>query len=352
MKGTLMRPRAVLGLLLLAATLLSACDLLGGPSATPTPAPPALPGPTAPATAPGTSVAGAVRPTPGRPTRPPEGTRAAPPTTGPASAATPPAGTAPAPTDGADTPGGPLFEVAVNGSREAEVPQGWPLLVLVSLTHPDLAAPDALVTPMTIGTAQGDWSTAIQLTIRNPRGGPETWPLRLAQTPSPTLTLDAERQGTLLWYLAPQDTARLPEGLYTLSATLDTTAAPLAGGWPGHLSAVPVQIRVGPEPLPLSAEQEAEQAELLVAYELWRGQREQALALLDARLTRHPTDFNALTLKADLLAAAGRDPEALALYNQAIDAYLAANPDSDEPPEALLVKRGLLQEKVYNLRRP
>jgi hypothetical protein len=251
-----------------------------------------------------------------------------------------------------DTPGGPLFEVAVNGAREVEVPAGWPLLVLVNLTHPDIAAPDALVTPLALGPAQDDWSPAIQITIRDERGGAAAWPLHLAQPPTQTLTHDTTRQGTLLRYVAPEDTARLPPGRYTLSATLDTTAAAWAGGWQGHVTAVPVQIHLSAEPLPLSPDLEAGKAEVQVAYELWRGHTAQALALLDARLTRRPTDVNALTLKADLLVAAGQDQPALALYNQALDAFLAENPGSPEPPEALLVKRGLLEQKVYNLRRP
>jgi tetratricopeptide (TPR) repeat protein len=156
----------------------------------------------------------------------------------------------------------------------------------------------------------------------------------------------------LLWYLTPTDTAKLPEGLYRLDAMLDTSASTLAGGWQGHVSAVPVQVRITAAPATLSPDQQAEQIAVLVAYELWRGNTAQALAYLDARLAEQPDDYNALTLKGDLLAAAGQDKEALALYDQALDAYLAQNPGAEEQPETLLVKRGLLQQKVYNLGRP
>ena len=356
-KGTLMLRRARRGprvpflLLILVATLLPACDLLGGPQATPTPTPSHLP-PATPAA--GTPEPGPSSPTPAKGTVPTAagGNPATPPSSGPATRGTPSSGSAGPPTAIVDTPGGPLLEVAVNGGREAEVPRGWPLLLLVDLTHPDIAAPEAEVTPLPIAAAQGDWSNAIRVTVRNARGGAETWPLHLAQTPSQTLTLDTARQGQLLWYLAPEETARLAEGDYTLRATLDTTASTVPGGWRGHVRAVPVLVHVSAEPATLTAEQEAEKAEVLVAYALWRGDTTQALAHLDARLSRQPADYNALTLKADILVAAGRNEEALALYNQAIDAYLAQNPNAGEQPEGLLVKRGLLQEKVYKLRRP
>jgi hypothetical protein len=157
MKGFLMfsrarrGPRALFLLLILLASLLSACDLLGGPQATPTPTPPSAT-PVSPADTP---VAGIVTATPGATISPPATTGAAitPPPTRPVAGSTPNGSAAPASTAVTDTPGGPLFEVAVNGMNEAEVPQGWPLLVLVNLTHPDIASPDAVVTPLAIGAA-------------------------------------------------------------------------------------------------------------------------------------------------------------------------------------------------------
>jgi hypothetical protein len=340
-------PLVVAALLLLA---LPACDLFGGGAATPTPVPPTR-------QAAPSATAGAPTTGPAPPTR--TGTPAMTPGAPPAGAATPtapPVAGGPSPTGAvaspptpapqeADTAGGPLLSLAVNGGREVTVPAGWPLLARAGLLHPAAMLAGVTPPPLVVGAPGRGWAESVRVVVADERGAAQTWPLHPAQTTTGPLALDATTGGELVWWLTPEETSRLAPGLYTAQAVLETSGA---GGWQGRVSSVPVSIRIMAEPATLSPAEESEKQILLASYEWWRNNPNQALAHLDALLATQPGNIEALAFKGDLRDEAGATAEALQLYDQAIDAFTAQNPPDTDPPVDLLLRRRELRDKLIN----
>lgn len=240
----------------------------------------------------------------------------------------------------------PVVSLAVNGAAEAMLYQGWPLLADLSLLHPQAGLVTGLVRPMIITVPAGAWSDTIHLETRDMRRQAQTWPLHFANNPTSTLALDAQTVGALYWWLAPEDTAHLAAGTYTLIAVLDSHNPSPAGEWQGTTASVPVSVRIEPEPQPLPAETESLKVRLSAGYEWLRGHPDAALAMLDALLAKQAQDIAALELKGDLLAGAGRFGEALPTYDAALAALYAASAEGEEPPEELLEKRHTVLEKL------
>jgi hypothetical protein len=192
---------------------------------------------------------------------------------------------------------------------------------------------------MIITVPVGVWSEAIDLEIRDAHRQAQTWPLHLANYPTSTLALDTQTVGALYWWFAPEDTALLVAGTYTLIAVLDSHNPSPAGEWQGTTASVPVSMQLEPEPQPLPAEAASLKARLWASYESLRGHPDAALAVLDALLARQAQDSAALELKGDLLAEARRPAEAVQAYNAALAALYAAATEGGELPEELLEKR-------------
>ena len=110
----------------------------------------------------------------------------------------------------------PDLTLAVNGVGEAEVFQGWPIMVEVSLLHPDAMKQKPVGLPVVLAAKSGPWSNAIRLVAKKTSGVEKAWPFHLALVAPETLSLDAENLGELAWWLAPEDTSKLAEGVYEL----------------------------------------------------------------------------------------------------------------------------------------
>jgi hypothetical protein len=253
------------------------------------------------------------------------------------------AGPAPRPVLPPEEPPRPLFLLSGNGSGAPQVVQGWPLLAYGRLLHPRAFARDATkIQPMLLAAAEGPWTGAVRLEVRDAKGKQVDWPFHLATVAKPTVALDNQTAGYLGWWLTPEETAALPPGEYELTGTLDTSTARAAGAWQGSARSRSVRIRVTAEPKMLVTEQEEEKHLLLAHFAALRGDDKQALAHLDALLAKQPKSISGLEHKGDLLAAAGQTEAALRNYDAAIAAYLGRRrlrgQPSPEPPAELLGK--------------
>src|SRR5438552_15137450 len=98
----------------------------------------------------------------------------------------------------------------VNADTDASVAQGWPLLIRASLISADGRAV----------SLPADWTEALRLTITNPAGAPQNWPVQPV-TPSTDITnLAGMQTAEAVWLVAPAATASIPVGVYSVRATL------------------------------------------------------------------------------------------------------------------------------------
>ncbi len=241
----------------------------------------------------------------------------------------------------------PLVSMSLNGTRYAEVFRGWPLIVEAGLFYPSDIPAEAEKKPIVIATKDGVWSNAVRIDVHKTPAQGQSWPLHLAPTPSPTLSLDPQAEGDLVWWISPDDSAQLSEGDYELVAVLDTTGSAASGAWKGTTRSVPVSVRLRNEPQPLSEEQESEKYHLLESYYFLRGDSKQATATMEELLQRQPDNLGALEFKGDALAEEGKTTEALAYYRRALSALLKKYPTT-EPPRELLVKQHRLLDTLLH----
>lgn len=240
----------------------------------------------------------------------------------------------------------PLVGVRANQGG-AELLRGTPLVIEVSILHPQVGAEG--VTPLVIAAPEGAWSNAMRVEIADERGALASWPLRLASEVSGPLTLDAGNGGLLLYTLAAEATGGLAEGVYSIRARLTSSAVADAHAWKGESAAAPISLRVAAMPLQPTPEQQRAASLARAAYQLALGDTTRAEAEIDALLQNDPTDRIALLWKGDLLETAGHTNEALAVYEKALEAFWAANPDAEEPPTQLLTRRdALLRNLVHS----
>ena len=259
------------------------------------------------------------------------------PTSAPGAPADKPAAAQPA-APGEEKGRGPVFSLSVNRAASVDLFQGWPLLVQAELLHPRAfdAAPG--VVPLRLAAPEGPWTNAVHLEVRIDGKEPAPWPFHLGTDPKGPLALDAQTAGAVVWWLSPEETARLPEGDYQVTGVLDTTAASAADVWKGTARSNTASVRVRKEPSPLSPSQQEDKFLLLADQDMFRGDAKQALARIEELLAKQPASIGGLGLKADVLAASGRTPEALQSYQEAITAFYKKYPKAPEGPEGLLTK--------------
>ena len=238
----------------------------------------------------------------------------------------------------AEEPPRPQFLLSSNESDTPTLFQGWPLLVYSTLLHPQAYARNARIEPMLLAAADGPWTGAVRLEVKDAKGKKVEWPFHLATTATPTVTLDHQTFGSIGWWLTPDETAGLQPGAYELTAILDTSSARADGAWKGNAHSRQLRIEVIAEPKVLDAEREEEKFLLLAHFAMFRGDDKEALSHVEALLAKQPKSVTALERKGDLLAAGGKTLEALRSYDAALAGYRKRNlPDKPpgEPPALL-----------------
>jgi len=232
----------------------------------------------------------------------------------------------------------PELGLDVNAQSEAVVANGWPLLIRVAVVSTDGQA-------VRIRLNGGPWTQALHLAITDANGVVQNWPVQLLVPASSTLYLNGITSAEAVWLVAPTDTSTLVPGLYSLSVTLDTTAAAASGTWSGSVQGNIATVQLQAEPATLSAEVEASKYLAFAAYARLRGDKPGTQTALDTLINHQPDILEAYTEKADLLAAGGDFAGALALAEQALQKFFVRYPNPPEPPTILMLRVGDLADQ-------
>jgi uncharacterized protein (TIGR03437 family) len=228
----------------------------------------------------------------------------------------------------AQTPPGPELVLDVNAQSDAVAARGWPLLIRTVVISAD-------GTPVSLALKSGAWTQALSLTVTDQSGVSQSWPAQLVQPASANLSLSGINTAEAIWLVAAADTASIAAGTYSLSVALDTTSTAGSGAWSGSVVSSGAAVTLEAEPASLSAEDEASKYLAFAAYARLKGDTQGAGLALDTLIAHQPSILEAYQEKADLLAAAGDYAGALALYQQTLTNFLAANPKAAEPLTAL-----------------
>jgi len=227
----------------------------------------------------------------------------------------------------------PVLGLMVNRLGEIDTYQGWPVLVELDVRHPKLFLRDKTVESMVISSRGESWVQAITLVAQNSKDQTIDLPFKLKPLAEAALTLDAEKMGTMSWWLAGEDTMTIPEGDYRVIARLDTSGVKKPGIWRGKVSSEPVILHLSKEPAPLSEEQAEEKQLLLAARAKGSGDSAKAMGYVDTLLAARPESLQGLALKAGLLEAAGDKMAAMKTYEKAIAIFYRKYPNADPPYE-------------------
>jgi hypothetical protein len=234
----------------------------------------------------------------------------------------------------------PELGLDVNAQTDAVVANGWPLLIRAAVIS-------ANGQPLQIGVNNGFWTQALRLTVTGASGA-QSWPVQLLPPSAATLSLSGIHNAEAVWVVDPSDTTAIPAGLYTLSVTLDTTATASSGDWSGAVNGNHATVQFQAEPASLSSGQTASKYLAFAAYGRLHGDSQGAGTALDTLIGLQPDSLEPYKEKGDLLAAGGNYAGALALYQQAIQKFTAANPNPPEPPTALVMDQLDIAESLAN----
>jgi len=227
----------------------------------------------------------------------------------------------------------PVLGLMVNRLGEIDTYQGWPVLVELELRHPKLFLRDRAVESTVIASRGDSWAQAITLVATNSKGQIMDLPFKLKPLAEAALTLNAEKMGSLSWWLAGEDTMTIPEGDYHLIARLDTSGVKKPGIWQGKVSSEPVILHLYKEPSPLNEEQAEEKQLLLAACAKASGDRAKAMGYVETLLAARPESLQGLAFKAGLIEEAGDKMGALKTYEKAIAIFDRKYPNADPPYE-------------------
>ena len=240
----------------------------------------------------------------------------------------------------------PVLGLSANQAAGITLFQGSPLLLEVDLAHPDAFDSRADASPIVIPAAPASWAQNVSVEVTTDAGDVVAWPIDSPPAPAGDLRLDASTQGTLFSSISPASSAGLTPGDYVLTARLDTQGATAAGAFVGVVEAVPVPVHVVARPSQLPPSDEIRDLERLARYHAFTGDRAGARTAAENLSLLHPESPRGFALLAGFDAAAGDTAEALADIEQALAAFYARNPDSDEPPTQLLSQRRRLRNEI------
>jgi hypothetical protein len=245
-----------------------------------------------------------------------------------------PAGQAPA----ATVPAGVTLSVDANWLSEPTLYRGWPLVIQVT-------AEAAGAKEMTLATT-GPWSESVTIAVTSSSGAAAAWSIAAVPGAPSSVVLGGLNGAEAAWTVAPDVTRSIAPGTYVIKAELDTTRTAAAGAWKGIARAEPLVVQVIEEPASLTEDDRIWKPLIQSRFAQLRGDPAGALSVVDAWIAANPASVTILERKAELLDAAGRPREALAVVNQALELFYKTVPKGDEPPEALLALQHRLVAKL------
>jgi hypothetical protein len=235
----------------------------------------------------------------------------------------------------------PEVQISVNGARQADLPQGWPLLVHGIVMNSQRFRRNVPVDPVRLAPRGMAWTDSIKLNIHSPGAADTTWDLKLTGLPgNPELNIASTTLANLTWRMIPAASAGLVPGIYQVTAVLEVIDS---DGWTGKVRSVPIVATVLPVSSSLTPDQEVEHAMLLMRSALLDGNPDDAEAAIQGLLQSQPTSIPALQAMAGLLEQRGLNLGAYIYAHQALFAFYDRYPNAQEPPEALLAAEARLR---------
>lgn len=227
-------------------------------------------------------------------------------------------------------PGGaPQLGLSVNNLDRATVYQGWAVQIDLELRHPKVFAESEKADPIIVASRDGAWIEAVRLEMRDARDRTvDLGPSPVAQTEA-SIVLDAERMGTMRWWLDGEETKGLAEGEYSFVAILDTTKSDKRGAWRGIARSGPAIIRVQKESASLSEAQKEERRLLAAGVAESKGDRAAAMAEIEAILRERPESIAGLVRKSALLEKAGDKAKAFEAIAKALEIIRRDHPEAE-----------------------
>jgi hypothetical protein len=200
--------------------------------------------------------------------------------------------------------------------------------------HRDVHVDD--IQAVTIEAQSGSWSNAVHLLVTDEQGVLQPWNFELAHAPAGAQILGSGNVADLAWRLAPEETAGVPAGLYRIVAYLDSMAVGAPFDDLNTISSGSVVLTLSAPTAPQSDQRRAERRLLFADYYILGDDDAAALAEVDALLAEQPMHVRGLAYRAQLLRLDGRLLESLDSYAEALNAFIEANPDAEEPPFTLM----------------
>jgi hypothetical protein len=228
-----------------------------------------------------------------------------------------------------------MVSATLNGSSGAVLYTGQAAVIAVEIAHSDLW--EETIEPIRLELADGTaWTNALKCVVSNSTGDAVAWPLWMRPATNQTMTLDREVGARLFFLISPQDTLTLAAGAYSVQFVLDTRTNAAAGAWSGMADSIRMDVNVQAEPANLTDVQVASRAVQLAQYFALREDYTAGLNALDLLLTAQPRSIEALRLKAAILEVKGEAAAALLVVDDALQIFIEEEPNSPEPPQALL----------------
>lgn len=230
-------------------------------------------------------------------------------------------------------------EIMLSTANRGNAYKGWPVILRVTLALPIAPADDS---KLMIAPKDTPWTTAIKLTVKDTAGIVKDWPLHLISAKNPTLELTRGTEAKISYWLSSEETLKLAEGKYIITASLEVKEVASVSAWAGMVTSDEIPIRISAEPAPLTAEQTQSKILIQARLAVLLGDFPGALTLIDGLLKNKPDNILWLSVKASILEDMGKPEEAIKANNYALAIFLQEFPDEDPPGPMIETQRRLI----------
>jgi hypothetical protein len=236
-----------------------------------------------------------------------------------------------------DTAGAPEIALSVNCLQESLGIAGKAILIEAGIWA---ASKEGGFESVSLSKPGAYWGELLSLEIRNKQGDLVAGLTpRLTSQGEPSIELDGEKYGWVVWVLEPASAANLVAGEYQLRAKIDTEGDS-GTGWKGRSTSPPAMLKVVAPTDSVSADERRIVALSGIRIERALGRLSEALAQCDQFLAGNASDALVLQEKGDTLVMMGKFKEAVSVYDAALSLERKLEEGAvPEPPVVLMEKR-------------
>ena len=220
---------------------------------------------------------------------------------------------------------------------------GWPMVIEVNVYHSEFASNS---TAFNITAKADDWTDRFKLLVKDSTGKAIIWPFELSPAGAKELLLDSNTIAGVVWVLSPENCINLKEGIYKISAILDTSDAASINSWKGKVSSEEISINIKAEPTTLNSQVKKLKSISLLKYYIAKKDNKNALMILDETLKNNPNDIRALAVKGYVLNELGEQVEAIKIINKALDLFFASHSETEPPIFLIDIQRNIFKTAI------